>query len=101
MNKKEIFSQVIHMEERIGALHDELGELKEQLVMLIEENQALMLENKHLRKRLDNKEEEAEKKETEKPTPHLKANPGEGYDNLARLYHEGSISATSITEACG
>lgn len=88
MEKREIFSQVIHMEERIGTLHDELRELKEQLAMLIEENQALYLENQHLRKVLDDKDREEEPSTTEKKSRTL-PNVGEGYDNLARLYQEG------------
>ncbi|WP_018924710.1 DNA replication initiation control protein YabA [Salsuginibacillus kocurii] len=91
MNKKEIFSQVIHMEERIGSMHHELGELKEQLAMLIEENQALLLENKHLRELLENSSEENDAKEQEpgEPSTHIRSQLGEGHDNLARLYHEG------------
>lgn len=89
MKKRELFSQVIHMEERIGTLYDELGELKEQLAMLIEENQALLLENEHLRKRMEELEKKnqpsSKQKESSKSHPPF----GEGYDNLARLYQEG------------
>ncbi|MDQ0300937.1 regulator of replication initiation timing [Salibacterium salarium] len=87
MEKKEIFSQVIHMEERIGTFHDELGELKEQLAMLIEENHALAMENQHLRELLDEKDTSEQSNETESSQD--KATVGEGHDNLARLYHEG------------
>ncbi len=95
VDKKEIFSQVIHMEERIGRLHDELGELKEQLAMLIEENQALVLENQHLRQRVEDSGEGIQEKElaggASQPGPSRiqTSSMGEGYDNLARLYHEG------------
>ncbi|MFZ4454497.1 DNA replication initiation control protein YabA [Salibacterium aidingense] len=88
MEKKEIFSQVIHMEERIGTFHDELGELKEQLAMLIEENHALALENQHLRKLLDEKDTSEQGNDTTTSSPGKKS-VGEGHDNLARLYHEG------------
>ncbi|RSL28774.1 DNA replication initiation control protein YabA [Salibacterium salarium] len=88
MEKKEIFSQVIHMEERIGTFHDELGELKEQLAMLIEENHALALENQHLRKLLDEKDT-SEQSSNKTQSSQGKPTVGEGHDNLARLYHEG------------
>ncbi|MFD2706390.1 DNA replication initiation control protein YabA [Salibacterium lacus] len=88
MEKKEIFSQVIHMEERIGTFHDELGELKEQLAMLIEENHSLALENQHLRKLLEEKEAEAPENSAQTSSGGTKS-VGEGHDNLARLYHEG------------
>ncbi|UCZ53293.1 DNA replication initiation control protein YabA [Bacillus shivajii] len=99
MNKKEIFTRVSQMEERIGGLHHELGELKEQLALLLEENHHLQMENENLRTRM-NKEtvqaEEQEEKETvnnekadEKTTSRVKGDFGEGYDNLARLYQEG------------
>ncbi|SFF03179.1 DNA replication initiation control protein YabA [Alteribacillus iranensis] len=88
MEKREIFSQVIHMEERIGTLHDELRELKEQLAMLIEENHALQMENQQLRKVIDEKDSSVEPSTTDSSTRVL-PNVGEGYDNLARLYQEG------------
>ncbi|WP_240377905.1 DNA replication initiation control protein YabA [Bacillus piscicola] len=89
MKKRELFSQVIHMEERIGILHNELRDLKEQLAMLIEENQALYLENQHLRECLDEKKETTAKSSAEKQPSESAPNVGEGYDNLARLYQEG------------
>lgn len=89
MGKKEIFTQVHSMEEKIGDLYEQLGELKEQLAMLLEENHRLEIENFHLRERLheldlshssNNGSEEKERSMFEI---------GEGYDNLARLYQEG------------
>ncbi|WP_096203268.1 DNA replication initiation control protein YabA [Bacillus sp. FJAT-45350] len=90
MDKQEIFSQVSHIEERIGDLHNELRGLKEQLAMLIEENHYLKIENENLRNRMDSKgpEIESETKEDTSKEPEKK-NIGEGYDNLARLYQEG------------
>lgn len=86
MDKKEIFMQVSHMEERIGELHEELKGLKECLAHLIEENHYLKMENKHLRNRLDESVEEEKEKQTNEKKKKIV---GEGYDNLARLYQEG------------
>ncbi len=82
------------MEEQIGHLYKQLGELKEQLALFIEENHNLQVENIHLRNRLEHfspSEENIEKidKETEGKKDEQRAEIGEGYDNLARLYQEG------------
>ncbi|HEY4553994.1 MAG TPA: DNA replication initiation control protein YabA [Bacillaceae bacterium] len=94
MDKKEFFDSVSNMEMQIGHLYQQLGELKVHLAELIEENHALKLENDHLRRHM-----EKEGPERGAPSPAGKKNEqseyekmtevGEGYDNLARLYHEG------------
>lgn len=86
MGKREIFDQVSDMEKRIGELYEQLGDLKGRLSSLLEENHRLTMENHHLRNRLDHTEEDIK---TNKDGEQLLEIPGEGYDNLARLYEEG------------
>jgi regulator of replication initiation timing len=95
MEKQEIYSKVVRLEERLGELHREMDELKHIVVALLEENGQLRMENEHLRKRFEQK--------TVGQADALDASPaqtrtvkrgkgkivGEGYDNLARLYAEG------------
>jgi len=86
VNKRQIFDQVSHMETQIGELYEQLGHLKGDLSGIIEENHRLNVENKHLRSYLGNKISDSSETTEEKESATL---PGEGFDNLARIYKEG------------
>ncbi len=87
MNKRQIFDLVSHMETQIGELYEQLGNLKKDLSEIIEENHRLTVENKHLRTYLDQKHAQDEKKSRKEKKEATV--PGEGFDNLARIYKEG------------
>jgi len=82
VNKRQIFDQVSGMEQQIVELYEQLGDLKNKIADLLEMNHRLTMENHHLRNRL-NKQESSEDDKTSTDIP------GEGHDNLARLYDEG------------
>jgi regulator of replication initiation timing len=84
MDKQSVFEQVDQLEARLGEFYKELGSLKKKIIDLLEENQTLTMENEHLRRRLQEKEPSKPNKHESREAAH-----GEGYDNLARLYHEG------------
>ncbi|ADG04826.1 protein of unknown function DUF972 [Kyrpidia tusciae DSM 2912] len=77
LDKQAVFAEVANVEERIGELYAQVGSLKRKIVELIEENQKLTMENAKLRKILDQLH------------PEEQVHPGDGYDNLARIYHDG------------
>ncbi|GAF10634.1 DNA replication initiation control protein YabA [Paenibacillus pini] len=94
MEKKNIFVQIQEMETQMGQLHSDLGEMKLVIKELLEENNRLMLENERLRKILKEALPVEEGSLLPKPDVLLENDQpsdvvGEGYDNLARLYHEG------------
>lgn len=86
MDKKEVFNEVLDMEERIGQLYQQLGDLKGYLKELLEENHRISIENFHLRQRLDQEPNQEDLHQEKKSQSNVV---GEGYDNLARLYEEG------------
>lgn len=89
MKNKEIFDQVSGMEEQLGELYKQLGELKGRLSDLLEENHRLSMENYNLRNHLDHTQEKIDQMTDDEKLTSQKKLPGEGYDNLARLYDEG------------
>ena len=90
MKERNFLDRVMEFEQKLESTHKQFRELIGFVAQMTEENHSLQLENHHLRKRLEEIDEETKslnKRQHRKKTS--KVDVGEGVDNLARLYNEG------------
>jgi regulator of replication initiation timing len=86
VERNDVFDQIGGLVDQALRMHEELASVKKKIIVLLEENKRLSIENAQLRKLLKN-DMHPEMQETKQESAALPV--GEGYDNLARLYHEG------------
>lgn len=91
MKERNFLDRIMEFEQQLDSMHKQFRELMGFVAEMTEKNHSLQLENHHLRKRLEEIDEQ-EKNSSETQPFEKKANTvdvGEGVDNLARLYNEG------------
>ncbi|MEG0385708.1 MAG: DNA replication initiation control protein YabA [Solibacillus sp.] len=90
MKDRNFLDTVMEFEQQLESMQQQFNALKQFVAHMMEEHQTLQTENLHLRTRLE--ELLANEAGAVQKTEELKKEAidiGEGYDNLARLYHEG------------
>ncbi|OCS84840.1 DNA replication initiation control protein YabA [Caryophanon tenue] len=88
MKDRNFLDTVMEFEQQLEVMQTQFSTLKQFVAHMMEEHQTLQTENLHLRKRLEEVLNQ-QQSETQSGKKVSAVDIGEGYDNLARLYHEG------------
>jgi regulator of replication initiation timing len=90
LKEKNFLDRVMEFEQELESMQKQFRELIGFVAQMTEENHSLQLENHHLRKRLEEIDEQTQTlNKKQHPKKISKVDVGEGVDNLARLYNEG------------